>query len=247
MYRLFIIFLLLIIGLNTISCNENYPETVAHVDGFWSTNSRYEIEVNDFNQFPDTIQKFAKNYLIEKIGKQKFEKSKFTYGYIASNKPLSNGNRNDAIIDSLLGKDFKENERLDEKYNYPVYSVGFEYSDLSKGIEKYDLNFIIDKSGKVLKHIDFPRIEPENINFVPMDSIHKILSKRKIKSKNLELHLQFDRNEESLFYYARTLVRPGSILGPSCFPEYQEHFKVNAITGKIVEFDPKRITEYYDN
>jgi hypothetical protein len=82
---------------------------------------------------------------------------------------------------------------------------------------------------------------------VPVDSIHKILSKRKITSKNLDLDLIFHRNDKSLYYYARTLIRAGSIAGPSCFPQYQEHFRLNALTGDIMRIDNENWKEYFWN
>ena len=237
--------------MNLISCNEkfeeNYPKTVSQLDGFWSTNSRYEIDINDFNEFPERIQNLAENYLTEKMGKQRFSKSNYTYGYIASNKQLNDKNNENEIVALLYGEDSKENKELDTKYNYPVYSIGFEYSDLTKGIKKYDLTLIIDNNGKILKHVNFPITDLENLNFVPIDSIHRILLKRKISSKKLELDLRFGRKDKSLFYYARTLIRAGSIAGPSCFPEYQNHFKVNALTGEIVEFNNENSIEYFNN
>ena len=251
MNRIIKIFLLLIISLNLISCDEkfeeNYPKTVSQLDGFWSTNSRYEIDINDFNEFPERIQSLAKNYLIGKMGKQRFSESNYTYGYIASNKPINNKNNENEIVALLNGEDSKENNELDTKYNYPVYSIGFEYSDLTKGIKKYDLTLIVDNNGEILKHANFPKTDLKNLNFVSIDSVHRVLSKRKITSKKLELDLRFNRKDKSLFYYARTLVRAGSVAGPSCFPEYQEHFKVNALTGEIVEFDNENWTEYYNN
>lgn len=249
MSRIIKVFLPLIIILNLISCNENYPKTVSHIDGFWSTNSRYEIEINNFNEFPEEIQSFTEQYLIEKIGKPNFYKSDFSYGYIASNKPIYNESKMNKIVTLLHGEDSKENKDLDSKYNYPVYSIGFIYSDLSMGIEKYDLTFMVDNNGKILKDIAFPKVDlkSNNRNLIPIDSIHKILSDRKISSRKLELDLRFDRKNKTTFYYARTLIRSGSIIGPSCFPEYQEHFKVNALTGEIIEYNTDNRIEYYNN
>jgi hypothetical protein len=249
MNRLFRIFLLLIISLNFISCNENYPKIVSFEDGFWSTNSRYDVDVNNFDKYPLRIQNLARKYLIEKIGKSSFEKSKFNYGYISSNKSFNESERKNEMVSILYGEDSKENTELDTKYDYPVYSIGFELSDLKKGIEKYTLNFIMDNNGKILSNISFPKINlnSESLNFVPIDSIHKILSQRKISSKKLQLDLRFMRKENSIFYYARTLIRTGSIFGPSCFPEYKEHFKVNALTGEIVEYKIENRIEYYNN
>ncbi|MEE9429711.1 MAG: hypothetical protein V3V16_01645 [Melioribacteraceae bacterium] len=249
MNRIIKVFLLLIISLNLISCSENYPKTVSQIDGFWSTNSRYEIDINNFNEFPEEIQDFTKQYLTRKIGKLNLDKSRFSYGYIASNKPINNKSKKNEIVALLYGEDSKENKELDTKYNYPVYSIGFEYSDLTKGIEKYDLTFIVDNNGKILKNISFPKVDlkSNNLNFIPLDSIHKILSERKISSRKLELDLRFDRKKQTTFYYARTFIRGGSIAGPSCFPEYQEHFKVNAITGEIIEYNSDDRIEYYNN
>jgi hypothetical protein len=205
--------------------------------------------VNNFDKYPVRIQNLARKYLIEKIGKSSFEKSKFSYGYISSNKSFNKNERKNEMVSILYGEDSKENNELDTKYDYPVYSIGFELSNLKKGIEKYTLNFIMDNNGKILMNISFPKINlnSESLNFLPIDSIHKILSQRKISSRKLELDLRFDRKKQTTFYYARTFIRGGSIAGPSCFPEYQEHFKVNAITGEIVEYNSDNRIEYYNN
>ncbi len=251
MNRFIKIILVLIIILNLNSCkgkfDDNYPKTVSQLDGFWSTNSLYEIEIDNFNKFPDTIQYLTKNYLTERIGNKKFEKSKFTYGYIASNEPLNDSSKANFIDTLLYEKDSEKNKGLDTKYNYPVYSIGYEYSDLKIGIEKFDLALIIDNNGKILKHINFPKLNSVDQNFIPLDSIHNILAKRKISSRNLKLVLRFDKKSQKTFYYARTFIKKGSITGPSCFPEHKEHFKINAITGKIEEFNSKNTTEYFDN
>jgi hypothetical protein len=253
MNRLIKTFLLFTVSLNLISCNQTfeqkYPKTVLFEDGFWNVESRYEVDVDSFEEYPKRIQDLAKEYLIGKIGEIKFNESKFSYGYIASNKTINNKYRKNEMTELLYGEDSTKNKELDTKYNYPVYSIGFEFEDLKKGIEKYTLNFIMDNKGKVLMNISFPKINlnSDNINFVPIDSIHKILSKRNITSEKLQLDLRYNRKEESIFYYARTLIKDGSILGPSCFPQYQEHFKVNAITGVIIEYNIENRIEYYNN
>ncbi len=231
-----------------ISCEEkfeeNYPKTVSQLDGFISISNHHEVDIDSFNKFPERIKKTAKNYLINKIGKTKFDLSKYTYGYIEYNHSL---NEKDKANNQDYGK--RSQEKWWSKYKYPFYNIGFEFSDLSNGIEKYDINLKMDDNGEIIQHINFPKIdtEPDSLNFVSVNTIHQILSKRRISSKNLELDLRFNRKDKSLFYYARTLIRAGSIAGPSCFPEYQEHFKVNAISGEIVEFDNDNWTEYYNN
>jgi hypothetical protein len=253
MNRLIKIFLLFTISLNLISCNkmfeQKYPETVIFEDGFWAVESKYEVDINSFEEYPKRIQNLAKKYLIGKIGENKFEESKFSYGYIASNKSINEKYRKNEMTELLYGKESIENAELDSKYNYPVYSIGFEMYDLKKGIEKYDLNFIMDNNGKILKRVNFPKIDLRSdiVNFIPIDSIHQILSRKKISRKKLELELRYNKKEESVFYYARTLIKNGSIAGPSCFPQKKEHFRVNAITGEIIEYNIESSNEYYSN
>ncbi len=234
---------LIFLCLNLVSCDKyaqnDYPQTVSKDDGFQEINSRYEKEVTDLNGFPNRIQNLAKKYLTKNIGNSLFKNSKFTYGYISSNK----------ILDSFKTKNHSErilygdNYKIDTTYNYPVFSFAFQLSLLKKGIKKYDLNFIMDNDGNILKEIEFPKLNFENntLNIIPIDSIHRILISNKIPSKKLHLDLKFDRNEESLFYQASTLIRKGSFTGPSCLPEYKYHFKVNALTGEISEDDPNKL------
>ena len=247
MNRIIKVFLLLLISLNLISCNEDYPKTVSNLNGFWSIDSRYEIKINNFNQFPDTIKDLAEKHIIKKIGKQRIQEIKYVNGYISSDKPLTDKEKKQyTTTDLLYGEDSKESKEQDSKYNYPVYSIGFEYSDIKKGIEKFDLTLMIDNKGEIIKPIDFPNLNSINQRFVSIDSIHKILFDKKISSRELKIDLRFDRKNENLYYYTRTLIRKGSILGPSCFPEYEEHFKVNAVTGELIEYNSENSIEYHN-
>ncbi len=235
-----------------ISCiddkyEENYPQTVSLTDWCGSIKSRYEIKTNNIEEFPEQVQDSARKYLFGKIGKPFLDKTVFSYGYIFSNEPLDSRSEKNEHFAMIYGEGSKEDRELDSKTNYPIYCFAFEYSDLDKGIEKYDLIFSIDNNGKIIKHIAFPNIESESINFIPVDSIHKILSNRKITSKNLDLDLRFNRNDKSLYYYARTLISTGSIAGPSCFPQYQEHFRLNALTSEIMRINSDNVSEYFGN
>ena len=247
MNRLSKIILLVFITFNLISCNENYPKRVSQHDGCWNINSRYEIATGNFNEYPKRIQQFSKNYLINNIGPTKFAQSTFTNGYIFSDKPITFENDKNEILALLNGEKSKELKALDNLYDYPVYCIGFEYVDLKKGIEKIDLNFTIDTNGNIIQHIAFPKINPEEQDIIPIDSIHSILLKRKISSRKLEIDLRYNREKQASFYHVRTFIRSGSIFGPSCFPEYHRHFKVNAVTAEIIEFDPDNPKDYYDN
>ena len=233
------------------SCNQkleqDYPKTISYSDGLWSTGSIYEKNIDNFEDYPDSIQELINNYLIKEIGLPNFKKSMFNYGYIASNTIINDIDEVDKTIASLLDQDSKRIEELETKYSYPVYGVGFRFSDIKKGIEKYDLTFMMDSKGEILKTIMIPKnndLKPERLNFIALDSIHKILSERKVSSNKLILELRFDSKRQSLFYYASTLISKGSILGPSCLPEYQNHFKVNAISGEIVAFETNNYEEY---
>jgi hypothetical protein len=153
------IFFLLIICLNLISCNEkheeNYPQTVSQMDDCGNIKSRFEIEISYLEEFPEYLQDSAKNYLIGKIGKPFFDQTVFNYGYIFSNQPINTKSKKNDYFDIIYGEGSKEDRELDFKTNYPFYCFSFEFSDLSKGIEKYDLNFVIDNNGKFIKHIAF--------------------------------------------------------------------------------------------
>lgn len=253
MSRFIKIIVLLIISLDFISCNEknaryeeNYPKTVSQLDGFISINYHRKTDIDSFNKFPKRIKKLASNYLINKIGKKRFDSSTYTWGYIAYNEETDSLNKKNNQYYVLNSQ---EKEKWWSKYKYPFYNIGFEFSDLSNGIAKYDVNLKIDDSGEIIQDISFPKIdiEPDNLNFISIDSIHKMLSERKISSQNLELDLGFNKGKQILFYYARTLIRGGSIAGPSCMPLYQEHFKVNVVTGEIVEYDFNNVGDYYSN
>lgn len=244
------IILLLYVSLIFNSCNQkleqDYPKTVSYSDELWSTNSLYEKNIDSFEQYPDNIQKLVNNYLTQEIGLLNLKKSRFNYGYIASNRIIKGADAEDEIMASIFNKDSEEIKELEAKYNYPVYGIAFEFSDAKRGIKKYDLTFVIDSQGKIIKNITVPKVNlnTERLKFMTVDSIHKILSERNISSKKLNLLLRFDDKNETLFYYVSTLISKGSITGPSCLPESKKHFKLNAVSGEIVEFDLNNL-EYY--
>jgi hypothetical protein len=102
---------------------------------------------------------------------------------------------------------------------------------------------MIDKNGIPIEDIDFPKAEFVN-KIIPIDSVHSELIRRKISYKKLNINLWFDKKTKSLFWGTNTLISKGSILGPSCFPKVKHHFKMNAISGKIIEYNSEKINVF---
>ena len=103
---------------------------------------------------------------------------------------------------------------------------------------------MLDRNGKLIKDIDFPKAEFAD-RIIPIDSVHSELIRRKIPYDKLNIHLWFDKRTESFIWSTNTLIREGSIMGPSCFPEVNYHFKMNANNGEITEFNFEKREDYF--
>ncbi|WP_103072300.1 hypothetical protein [Aquimarina sediminis] len=80
---------------------------------------------------------------------------------------------------------------------------------------------------------------------IPIASVHSELIRRRIPYKKLNIDLWFDNKSKTFIWATNTLIRKGSIFGSSCFPEVKYHFKMNAINGKITEYDSEKRGEYF--
>jgi len=239
-----IVFYLLLI-LSVSSCNfgdsEIYPDKVSHLDGFWDTNSKYEIEIEKFEGFPDQIQQNISTHLIDRVGKKLFSEFEFVSGLISSNTAI-NGINDRSMISYIFEGDKPQTK---QKYNFPVYSVAFQFSKLERGIEKYDLTLMLDSEGIVLKEIAFPKLDSLSRvkEFISLDSVKVLIEERSILERPLEISIHYNSIKESLFYYITSHVK-GDFLDEGCLPIYKHQFKVNVITGEIVIYSDNLI-DYY--
>ncbi|GAK91818.1 hypothetical protein JCM19297_2 [Nonlabens ulvanivorans] len=230
------------------SCNkyarENYPNLASKTESYQYVNSCFSEEVDDINNLPilakNNIQDFFKNRLTKKY----YDRLEFKIGYVLSDKPIEiERSESEKSILALLGQN-KEKAECDTILAFPIYSVIYELKIPEIGIENVGLNLMLNKNGDLIKDIDFPKSDFANM-ILPIDSVHSELIRRKIPSKKLNIDLLFDKKNQSFVWSANTLIREGSIFGPSCFPEVEYHFKMNAETGKITNFDYEKITEYF--
>ncbi len=240
------LFLILIIVFT--SCDkysrEKYPQLVSKRESYKEINSCYSKEFHNFNQIPGTIQNRINRHLTKRLGINNFKELKFKNGFILSNVPIKIKTNNKSVsIADLLGKEVNKQD-CDTILISPIYSVYHELEKPELGIEKISFNLMIDKNGKCIKDIDFPKVNFAN-NIIPIDSVHSELIRRKISPKKLHIDFWFDNRKDTFFWATSTVISEGSILGPSCFPNVQYHFKMNAKSGEITEYNFQNREDYF--
>ncbi|TCP22367.1 hypothetical protein EV195_11216 [Tenacibaculum skagerrakense] len=241
-----ILSLLIIISL--VSCNkysrEKYPQFATKTESYKYVNSCYSAEFDNINKIPIDIQNQFTSYLKNRLGKNDFQKLEFKNGYALSDEPIDIERTNsESEFLAILGQN-KEKSNCDSIIDFPVYSMIYELKLPEIGIEKLGLNLMLDTNGKTIKDIDFPKAEFRD-KLIPIDSVHSELIRRKIPYKKLNIDLWFDKRTESFVWSTSTLIREGSIMGPSCFPEVKYHFKMNANNGEITEFNNVQTNDYF--
>lgn len=223
---------------------EKYPQFASKTESYKYVNSCYSAEFDNPNNIPTDMQNKLSHYLKNRLGKNYFQNLIFKNGYVLSDKPIEiERTKSDSEILALLGQ-YKEKSDCDTIIDFPVYSIVYELKLPEIGIEKIGLNLMLDKNGKPIKDIDFPNAEFAN-NIIPIDSVHSELIRRKIPYEKLNIDLWFDKRNESFVWSTNTLIQEGSIMGPSCFPEKEYHFKMNANNGEVTEFDNRQTNDYF--
>jgi len=234
---------ILLFKLLLISCKdysaENYPKLASKTGTYEHIESCYFMQFGDLSLFPKNIKDSIETYYEKRIGKEYSKRLKFDFGYIYSDKPIQDL-INKTLIDSIL--DYEERlKSCDTSYNYPVYTSAYSLVMEEIGIKKLGLNLVIDSKGKIIKDFQFPHFK-ESINelkIIPIDSVNSILRERKISTNKLVIDIDYDEENQSLYWIPQTIISPGSITGPSCFPEIEYHFWMNMITGEIIEINEK--------
>ncbi|WP_298903547.1 hypothetical protein [uncultured Psychroserpens sp.] len=239
-----LLFLMLLLA----SCNKyarkNYPQFVSKPESYKHINSCYSADIQNLDDIPIDVKNNVISYLKNRLGNDNFQKLEFDHANVLSNRLTDIETiKTKDNISALLGEEDKRSD-CDTISAFPIYSVVYQLKNPEIGIEKIGLNVMIDNNGKTIKDIEFPRAEFVDI-IIPIDSVHSELIRRKIPSKNLTIELWFDKKTESLFWSTNTVVRKGSIAGPSCFPEIDYHFKMNAITGKITTYTFETHEDYF--
>ncbi len=223
---------------------EKYPKLISKTATYQAINSCYSADFDSLNKIPLKIQNRISSYLKNRIGNKNYQKLEFEDGYVLSDKPIEiERTESQKVLLAIFGEEEKKND-CDTIIAFPIYSVLYQFKKPEIGIEKAGINLMIDKNGNVIKDIDFPKAEFID-KIIPIDSVHSELIRRKIPYKKLNIHLWFDKRTESFVWSTNTLIREGSIMGPSCFPEVKYHFKMNATNGKITEYDFEKREEYF--
>ena len=225
-----------------LSCNsyskDDYPKLgIIKTGTYHHIESCYFIETDDFNVFPENIRDSIENFYQKRIGLEYFKKLKFDFGYINSDKPIQPSKESE--IDSLLFDYWEKPKICDSTYLYPVYTTAFNIEYPEIGIEKLAVNLVMDSNGNIIKDFQYPNFgnAADEKKIIPIDSVNSILVKRRIPSKKLYIDIRYNEKANSLYWFPNTLVRPGSIAGPSCFPEVEYHFFMDMFTGEIIEID----------
>jgi hypothetical protein len=224
--------------------HKKYPQLASKTESYKYVNSCYSAEFESLDKIPTEMQNKLTSYLKSRLGKNNFQKLEFDNGYVLSDKLIEiERTENESSILVLLGQD-KEKTDCDSILDFPIYSVVYQLKIPEIGIEKIGLNLMLDNKGKVIKDIDFPKAEFAD-RIISIDSVHSELIRRKIPYKKVNIDLWFDKRTESFIWSTNTLIRGGSIAGPSCFSEVQYHFKMNATNGIITEYDFEKREEYF--
>jgi len=214
---------------------ENYPKSASKTGTYEHIESCYFMQSGDINFFPKNIKDSIDIYYQKRIGKEYFKRLKFDFGYIYSDKPIQDL-RNKTLIDSIF--DYEERlKNCDTTNSYPVYTSAYSLIMEEVGIEKLGLNLVIDSKGRIIKDFQFPHFKESSNErkIIPIDSVNLILKERKISTEKLHMSIDYDDEKQSLYWFPKTIIRPGSITGPSCFPEIEYHFFMNMFTGEIIE------------
>ncbi|WP_133250048.1 hypothetical protein [Marinifilum breve] len=223
---------------------EKYPQLASKTESYKYINSCYSAEFENIDKIPTEMQNKITSFLKSRLGNKNFKELEFKSGYVLSDKPIEiERTESESKILALLGQD-KQKVDCDTILDFPIYSVVYELKKPEIGIEIIGLNLMLDRNGKLIKDIDFPKAEFAD-KIIPIDSVHSELIRRKIPYKKLNIDLWFDKRTESFVWSTNTLIREGSIAGPSCFPEVYYHFKMNANNGEITEFDIEKTEEYF--
>lgn len=207
-------------------------------------NSCFSADFGDLNKLPDDTRRNIENFFKKRLGSDYYERLEFKSGYVISDKPIEiERTKNEKSVLALLGQD-KEKTDCDTILSFPIYSVAYELEIPEIGIGKVGLNLMIDKNYNVIKEVEFPQAEFTG-KIIPIDSVHSELIRRKIPTEKLNIDLWYNKRSQSFVWSTSTLIREGSIFGPSCFPEMQYHFKMDAATGKITDYEYRNNSEYF--
>ena len=234
-----------------LSCNQysrtDYPQSVNSSPNYLHINSYHQLEVENLEIIPQHIQNKMTQLLKNRLGEERFSKLTYKSTDIWSDKPIPRGPAKSLTEVLLYGDDTLtrvSGEGIDSIYNYPLYANNYQFSLPEKGIDTLHMNLILDVDGDIIKDIAYPKNGFEN--FIPIDSIHSELIRRKIPSDKLKIYLSYSEKTNSYIWSTSSLIRSGSIFGSSCFPEIEQHFKMNAFTGVITEFNSENYEEYFD-
>lgn len=222
-----------------ISCKdyskEKYPKLVTKTGTYKHIESCHFIQTNNLSVFPENIKDSILNYYQKRIGKEYFNKIKFDFGYIYSDKPIKSASKKHKV-DSLLFDYWVAPEICDSIYNFPVYTSAFKLEVPELGIKKLGLNLVIDSKGEILKDFQYPHFK-KNVDeqkIIPLDSVNSILIKRKISNEHLRIEIDYNEESGFLFWVPKTDLYPSDM---SCLIMYKSHFRMNMFTGEIIEID----------
>lgn len=243
--KLTFLFILILI---VVSCNEyskeKYPQSVIVSTPHTHIIRYHELEVDSLSSIPNYIQEGITRHLKSRLGDNKFSVLIHESTNIWSDKPIRIEESN-SIANLLHGDNFltqKTGKGIDTIYKYPLYASNFKLKIPEVGIEEFRFQIIADKNAEIIKDIEYP--EHGFDTFTPINTIHNELIKRKISSDKLNIHLYFNEKSNSFIWSTNTLIRSGSITGPSCFPEVKQHFRVDAISGVITDYNEENNDEY---
>lgn len=194
----------------------------------------YQTEYSDLAGFPPYIRDSIAGYIENTVGKSAYE-------YLVLLRVLRSTNYKppvDTIFrssDGLQAIDLNADcePYCDTTVGYPIYSVLYGFRQNGLGADLY-FDMHLDSLGNVVDSLGFPKIGDNGFHLVPLDSFVSLLIEQRIPSNNLEIYLSCDESG-SFSWLAAKKVSDGSILGPSCFPQYEKLLMIDAVTGEEVD------------
>ncbi|MBV1925238.1 MAG: hypothetical protein KUG49_01855 [Dokdonia sp.] len=208
----------------------------------------HELRLDNLNETPIYIQNKIIEHLKNRLGDNNYGQLNHYSTYIYSNEPIKRSAPGSLMDVMRYGNDTittVTGKGIDSIYDYPLYATNFELNIPELNIKELALQLVIDKNAEIVKDIEYP--ENGFKNFIPIDSIHSELIRRKIASKKLSIHLTYSEKGQTFIWSAATVISQGSILGGGCIPEVDDHFKMDAFSGHITEYTSETREEYFSD
>lgn len=237
-------FLVLSLLFVVFSCNRydkaDYPQSAILHNYCKAIESCVSNNLEGDDAIPIIVREKAKRFLKSRMNPNTFKKTQLPSATIHLDETVLPNSEEEMKKDSLLfgyamPKEIYENidDCVNQEYSYPIYRLGFKLELLELGVEAIYLDLVVDNDLQIIHDIQFPSMQPNS--FIPIDSVHSELIRRKIPSELVSIDLRYDETKKEIYWIAKSFD-PNS--PPTCLINlrYNYHFKMNFATGKIIDY-----------